>query len=203
MIINRIPNRSALATTVVMNLGVSLAYISCYAIVTYGISPIQSLIFPEISIYGSLVYLPSGIKLVAIMLFLDRALPALFVSEFFCNLVLWGAWDTSTTAIATLASIASYFGTVIVFRHLGVSVVLEDTLPKMPKTGHIIAVSITASAINGIMTSAVFDSLSIYIRGSVIAITYLIGDVLGTMIAMLILFSIFTKLNQQSGISGD
>jgi uncharacterized membrane protein len=186
-----------------MNLGVSLAYISCYAIVTYGISPIQSLIFPEISIYGSLVYLPSGIKLVAIMLFLDRALPALFVSEFFCNLVLWGAWDTSTTAIATLASIASYFGTVIVFRHLGVSVVLEDTLPKMPKTGHIIAVSITASAINGIMTSAVFDSLSIYIRGSVIAITYLIGDVLGTMIAMLILFSIFTKLNQQSGISGD
>lgn len=163
----------------------------------------QALIFPELDMYGSLIYLPSGVKLVAIMLFLGRSLPALFVSEFFCNQVLWNSWDTTTAGVAALASIASYYGTVIVFRNLGISVALEDSLPKMPKTGHIVAVCITASSINGIMTAAVFDSISLYIGSSKIAITYLIGDVLGATLLMLMLFKTFAKINQRAGISGN
>jgi hypothetical protein len=57
---SRTPNRPNVASHFIINLGIFSLYVLSYALVTYFLSPIQFEIFPEITAFGSLIFLPSG-----------------------------------------------------------------------------------------------------------------------------------------------
>lgn len=58
---------------------VVLGYVFCHGVTAFVVTPVQSSVFPEYTVFASLVYLPHGVRVLAIWAFGWRAIPALVV----------------------------------------------------------------------------------------------------------------------------
>ena len=56
-----------------------LAYILCHGVTTLVVSPLQSAILPDVTIFASLVYLPHGVRVLSTWAYGWKAIPALAV----------------------------------------------------------------------------------------------------------------------------
>ena len=188
---------SSLRTFLIANIGVFLLYCFSYWFVDAVISPIQKTILPGSVAFVSLVFLPSGVRIVAFILFGWRALLPILLGSLLCNQYFWGVQDTSLLWLLSASSTLVFYFAMKVSQWLGLSVFLEDTLPRLPPFRTIILVTVVASALNGIISSAIFATYVAYLNGGLVAMEYVLGDLLGTLCFMVILSALFNFMNKQ------
>ncbi|WP_050522342.1 hypothetical protein [Pseudorhodobacter wandonensis] len=71
---------------------VAAAYILAHGVTALVVTPVQSIFFPEYTVFASLIYLPHGVRVLATWAFGWRAIPALVLG------VTMSAWLFSPTA---------------------------------------------------------------------------------------------------------
>lgn len=188
-------NKSMVRNFLFINLGVSLALIASYAIVSFVFTPIQDLILPNWGQVVSLLFLPSGVRIVSVSVFGIPALIAILLSQIFCGFYFWGIHDLNLAATLSLASTGAVYVAFYTTNLLGIPVFLSDTLPRLPKTGHLILATVLASALNGILVSIFLQDFSSYKNGGLIALLYVVGDVMGALVFFAVVYFVFNKIN--------
>ena len=188
---------SSLKAFLIANVGIFLLYCFSYWGVDALIRPLQEALFPGSSTFVSLVFLPAGVRIVALILFGWRAIPPLLLGALLCNHQFWGVHDQKLLWLLSIASTLVCYLAMKISQWLGQSIFLEDTLPRLPPFRTIILVTVVASALNGIVSSAIFGSFDAYLNGGLLAMGYVLGDVLGTLCFMVILKRMFTFMNKQ------
>ena len=162
-----------------MNLAVIVAYILSYGVVTFVILPLQSVFLPELSRSVCLVFLPSGVKMFAILAFGEFILPALLISSLFCDHFFWGIDNINLLAAVTACGIGVYYLVIEISSKLGVDIYLPDDFSKIPNPRQILLLGMFASSLNGILSSAILADFTAYQDGGVVAMMYLLGDTVG------------------------
>lgn len=170
---------SAIPNGVLVNLGVAVAYVLSYALVTFAILPLQSMFLPEFSKSVCLVFLPSGVKMFAILAFGEVILPALLIASLFCDHFFWGIENLNLLTAVTACGIGVYYLVIEISSKLGVNIYLPDDFSKIPNPRQILLLGVFASSLNGILSSAILSDFTPYQNGGVIAMMYLVGDTLG------------------------
>jgi hypothetical protein len=188
---------SSLRTFLIATVGVFLLYCFSYWFVHAAISPAQEALLPGSVAFVSLAFLPSGVRIVSFMLFGWRAVPPILVGSLLCNHFFWAVQDVTLLLLLSTWSTLVFYLALQTSKLLGQSIFLADTLPRLPPFRTIILVTVVASALNGIISSAIFGSFDAYLNGGLLAIGYVLGDMLGTLCFMVILKSLFTFMNKQ------
>ena len=94
---------------VFVNLGVGLCYILVYASNTFIISPLQDAFVPDLSKSVSLLFVPSGLKLFAILAFGEAILPGLLLASLLCDYFFSGIQDIAKLAAVTAVGVGVYY----------------------------------------------------------------------------------------------
>lgn len=188
---------SSLRTFLIATIGVFLLYCFSYWFVDAVISPMQEAILPGSVAFVSLVFLPSGVRIVAFILFGWRALPPILFGSLLCNQYFWGVQDTNLLWLLSTASTLVFYFAMKISQWLGQSIFLEDTLPRLPPFRTIILVTVVASALNGIVSATIFGTFDAYLNGGMVAIGYVLGDLLGMLCFMVLLNGLFAFMNRQ------
>jgi biotin transporter BioY len=68
---------------------IALAYIVGYLVVDFIVAPVQYLYLSRDFTVGSLMFIPHGIRVLAVWLCGSRAILPLIIAELFCTVILW------------------------------------------------------------------------------------------------------------------
>lgn len=175
---------------------ITASYIICHGLTAWGITPVQALFLPEVTIFASLVYLPHGVRVLSVWLFGWKAVLPLAAGAFLSELMFTSANVRQLMQPVLLQSIAvGAFSGLITFevlRFAGQSLYAGQSRRIAWKW--LLAVGAIASVLNSIGQSAVFSGL-IFPGGqpSVMAV-YAAGDLIGLAVCMVALMLIFRWL---------
>ena len=100
---------------------IALAYIVGYLIVDYIVAPVQYLYSSRDFTVGSLLFVPHGIRVLAVWLCGSRAILPLIIAELFCTVLLWQPDVAISTSLGSsmVGGICVYL-TFEVFRLVGI-----------------------------------------------------------------------------------
>jgi len=161
---------------------VGLCYILVYASNTFIISPLQDAFVPDLSKSVSLLFVPCGLKLFAILAFGEAVLPGLLLASLLCDYFFWGIQDIDKLAAVTAVGVGVYYLVIELSAKLGVDIYMPDDFSKIPNPRQILLLGMFASSLNGILSSAILADLTPYQNGGVVAMLYLLGDTLGILV---------------------
>jgi hypothetical protein len=170
---------SPICESIFVNIGIALAYTISYALVTYAIRPIQHVILPGVMEDVSLIFIPSGVKILSIMAFGESALIGLLAASLLCDYYFWGIGDPWVLFAISSCSIGIYFFATEVSARLGLSIYFPNDVRRIPNPRHVLLVGIFASLMNGVVSSVILSDYSPYENGGVLAVLYLLGDTSG------------------------
>lgn len=173
---------SHLAQGFLVNVGVCISYIFSYGIVTFALNPLQQVLLPDQFQSVSLVFLPSGIKLFSIIAFGGFALPGLLIGSLFCDYFFWGIHNLNLLGAVTACGVGVYYLAVEISARLGVNIYFSDDYAEIPNPRQILLLGIFASALNGIVSSAILADFTPYRNGGLLAMMYLLGDTVGLIV---------------------
>lgn len=142
----------------------------------------------NVAALGSLVYLPHAGRVLPVIFFGWKAIPAVLTAEILEWEVLWQGEDFYRTTAATTISTISVLGTWGIFHLLGVDLNQSDVL-KATNWKHVFLFIFFASGVNGLGNGAWYT----FIYGQpdpLISLRFMVGDVVGATI-MLILLVLF------------
>lgn len=154
-------------------------YIASFAVVEYLFKPAQDMAL-ELTLVGSLLYLPHGVRVLATWLFHGKSILPLALAEIFCTLYLWSPdFELDYLILASLIGGASCFVAYELFRLAGID--LDFSPFTRPNWKALILVAALGSVISSyghaFAYAASFDPQLILVE----TLTFLVGDVLGTL----------------------
>lgn len=166
---------------------VSAAYIASYTLVGGFIAPLQTILLPEFTTSISLLFLPHGVRLLAVHYFGWKAIPLLIPSSYLMWYITVFGGGITIGPLQPLASLVACF-----VGYKLVALVVSGSQARFGKQEWklLIAVGVLSSFLNGIFNTMLQGSaqLSLDIFG------YMIGDILGQVALMLILIYILKFL---------
>jgi len=165
-----------------VNVGVCVAYVLSYAVVTFALNPFQHLFLGDYSHDVSLVFLPSGVKVFSILAFGGLALPGLLIGSLFCDYFFWGVHNLNLLGAVTACGVGVYYLVVEISARLGVNVYFPEDTTEIPNARQILLLGVFASALNGILSSAILADFSAYKNGGLLAVLYFLGDTAGLVV---------------------
>lgn len=170
--------------------GISMVIISCYLLsfilVNTVIFPTQNSVFPDVTQYAALVFLPHGVRVIATWLYREKAiLPLLIAHLVLYRIFYWHGADTVKNMVAVLAGSLCVFITMQLFRVSRIDNDLSNFTISHWRS--LVLLGFVSSIFNtaGNML-ALEDAMSSELHLEVIA-TFIIGDTLGTLACLLIL----------------
>lgn len=168
----------------------SAAYFVSFIVVTGFIAPLQSLLFPNLSLLASFMFLPHGVRVLAFYFWGWRAFLYLFPASFAMWALDYWVKGLEVHLFGVLWSmLAVYIGVLVVRVHLNEQ---EGSFSSFSWVHAIIAGAI-GSALNSLGLAA----LNAYALEPVLFMSYFIGDVAGQFSAMILMiygFKIFDAL---------
>jgi hypothetical protein len=173
------------------NLTILAVYILSYALVTFAILPLQSIFLPDLAKTVCLIFLPSGVKIVAIIALGEVVLPGLFLASLFCDYAFWGINDARLLIAISIFGVGLYYLVIEIAAKLGVNVYFPNNRNQIPNPKQILLLGILASALNGIFSSAILADFTPYQQGGAVAMLYLIGDTMGLLVFTFIAWVVF------------
>lgn len=170
-----------------VSVGIFCAYIASYAAVTFAILPVQNAFLPYLPKSVCLVFLPSGVKMLSIIVFGEAALPALLMASLFCDHVFWGIDDINLLGALTLCGVGVYYLVIQFSSRMGINVYVTKNVSEGLRYRQILLLGMLASSflgilaalINGSLPSTVLESFTPYQNGGVLALMYVVGDTIG------------------------
>ncbi len=170
-----------------------LAYVFCHGLTALVVSPVQSLVFPEITVFASLVYLPHGVRVLATWAYGWKAIPALIVGVSLSAWIFSPSADLNFLEPALLEGI--FVGAVSAFiafelvRFAGFNFYFGRS-KKLQWKG-MIAVGALSSVINSFGQTLVYAELIDLEKIVGVWVIYAIGDLIGLIVCMLVLMFVF------------
>lgn len=169
------------------------AFVFCYAVTASIFQSFPSLFSTELTAFASLMYLPHGVSVLAIMLFGWKAFPALIIGNLLGDLMFKPAAFVDDTTFMwvspmCIAILSSYLAFEI-FRHLGKNLYAREDVDLNWK--EIIAVGTTAAVINAISQNIVFDQILSVGHDKLVYWIYAIGNVWGLLVLLIGLMIVF------------
>lgn len=180
------------------------AYVLCHGLVALLVTPIQSIFFPELTLFASLVYLPHGVRVLATWAYGWRAIPPLVVGVGLSAYIFTPSEDLNMLEPALLEGIlvgaVSAFVAFELMRFFGRDCYFRGSR-KLNWKG-LIAVGALASAINSIGQTAVYSGLIglRHVPGALFV--YALGDLVGLIVCMVALMIIFRWFRILGGSEG-
>ncbi|MDU8913755.1 hypothetical protein [Aestuariicoccus sp. MJ-SS9] len=172
---------------------VALVYVLCHGLTALVVTPVQSMVLPEETVFASLIYLPHGVRVLATWAFGWRAIPSLVVGSSIAawlftptdelNLlepallesILVGAFSAfAAFELARLAGFDFYFGRARRLNWKGM-----------------IAIGAISSIINSVGQTFIYAGLIGLDQLVEVLLIYAVGDLVGLIVCMVALMFVF------------
>lgn len=179
-----------------------LAYVLCHGLTALVVTPVQSIVLPEETVFASLVYLPQGVRVLATWAFGWRAIPPLIVGSGIAAWLFTPAAELNFIEPALLESIligaTSAFLAFELSRLAGFNVYFGRTRQLNWKA--MIIVGAISSVINSAGQTLVFSGLIGIEQLIEVLLMYAVGDLVGLIVCMFGLMFVFrwTRLYKMS-----
>ncbi|KIC23320.1 MULTISPECIES: hypothetical protein [unclassified Leisingera] len=172
---------------------ITAAYVICHGLTAWVVTPVQGLFLPEVTVFASLVYLPHGVRVLAVWLLGWRAVLPLAAGAFLSELIFTDAGVRQVMESVLLQSIAvsavSAFAAFEIARMFGWN--LYAGQQRRIAWTSLLAVGALASLINSSGQSVVFSGLIFPGDQLPVMAVYAAGDLIGLAVCMLALTLIF------------
>lgn len=173
-----------------INLFVIISYLIAFWLTFNLVEPLQKHFLPADAHNGSLVFLPHGVRVIAIILFGLNALPGIFFSHLISGLLFLDLYSSSLSLVFTLSlfsTIALYLGSLLVFDKKQLYGIKINNI----NLKNILAVSIIASAFNSLFNIMVYYFFNVIktfnINDNII---FFVGDIFGALLLFYMLNTI-------------
>ena len=184
--------RSAIEFTRVSEFAVIfVAYFVGYLFVDYIVAPFQYSFLSRDVTVGSLLFIPHGIRVLAVWLCGSRAILPLIISEFLCTIYLWqpDVALTSSLGSSMVGGMCVYL-TFELFRLAGIEMHPDGKDSALTNWRSLIMLASIASVFNSVGKQIFFGSLVPLTDQILILAIFWIGDTLGTFACLLLLIGI-------------
>ncbi|NVK15869.1 MAG: hypothetical protein HWE35_16980 [Rhodobacteraceae bacterium] len=175
---------------------ITAAYIICHGLTAWVVTPVQGIFLPEITVFASLVYLPHGVRILAVWLLGWRAVLPLVAGAFLSELIFTEAGVRQVMEPVLLQSIA--VGAVSAYAAFEIAGLFGRNLyagqSRRISWNSLLAVGALASLVNSAGQSVVFSGLIFPGDQLPVMAVYAAGDLLGLAVCMLALTLIFRWL---------
>lgn len=169
------------------------AYVLCHGLTALVVTPVQSIVLPEITVFASLVYLPHGVRVLATWILGWKAVPALVAGV---SISAW-IWSPSedlnflepALAGGILVGSASAFVAFEIARLVGINVYLGGS--RRLKWKGLIAVGALSSVVNSFGQTLVYSGIIDLEKVIGVWAVYAIGDLIGLIVCMVFLMFVF------------
>jgi len=183
-----------MATTPLVNFAIIvLSFVGGFGLTDQFISPIQNIFLPDVTDYASLVFLPHGVRVLAVLFFGWRAILPLFAGHLISDYLFQGTEavdiEMSWLIAAYLIGSMSAFLAFEIFRLSGNDLYVTDKL--MPNWKQVILVGALASIINSIGQVFIYSSSMDASTYALVSMMYAAGDLVGLVVSMIGLMFIF------------
>ncbi|MGY8790717.1 MAG: hypothetical protein ACKVKR_10650 [Pseudomonadales bacterium] len=170
---------------------IALAYIVGYLLVDYIVAPIQYLYLSRDFTVGSLLFVPHGIRVLAVWLCGSRAILPLIIAELLCTVLLWQPDVAISTSLGSsmVGGICVYL-TFELFRLAGIEMQPDGKDSALTNWKSLILLASIASVFNSVGKQIFFESLAPLTDEILILAMFWVGDTLGTFACLLLLISI-------------
>jgi hypothetical protein len=170
---------------------ISLAYIVGYLVVDFIVAPVQYLYLSRDFTVGSLMFIPHGIRVLAVWLCGSRAILPLIISELLCTVLLWQPDVAISTSLGSsmVGGLCVYL-TFEVFRLAGIEMRPDGKDSALTNWRSLILLASIASVFNSVGKQIFFGSLAPLGDDILIIGIFWIGDTIGTFACLLFLMGI-------------
>ena len=168
-----------------------LAYIVGYLVVDFIVAPVQYLYLSRDFTVGSLLFIPHGIRVLAVWLCGSRAILPLIIAELLCTVLLWQPDVAISTSLgsAMVGGLCVYL-TFEVFRLAGIEMRPDGKDSALTNWRSLILLASIASVFNSVGKQIFFGSLVPLADEILILGIFWIGDTIGTFACLLLLIGI-------------
>ena len=170
---------------------IALAYTVGYLLVDYIVAPVQYLYLSRDFTVGSLLFIPHGIRVLAVWLCGSRAILPLIIAELLCTVLLWQPDVAISTSLgsAMVGGLCVYL-TFEVFRLAGIEMRPDGKDSALTNWKSLILLASIASVFNSVGKQIFFGGLAPLADEVLILAMFWIGDTLGTFACLLLLIGI-------------
>ena len=170
---------------------IALAYIVGYLVVDFIVAPVQYLYLSRDFTVGSLMFIPHGIRVLAVWLCGSRAILPLIISELLCTLLFWQPDVAISTSLGSsmVGGLCVYL-TFEVFRLAGIEMRPDGKDSALTNWRSLILLASIASVFNSAGKQIFFGSLVPLADEILILGIFWIGDTIGTFACLLLLIGI-------------
>ena len=170
---------------------IALAYTVGYLLVDYIVAPVQYLYLSRDFTVGSLLFIPHGIRVLAVWLCGSRAILPLIISELLCTVLLWQPDVAISTSLGSsmVGGLCVYL-TFEVFRLAGIEMRPDGKDSALTNWRSLILLASIASVFNSVGKQIFFGSLAPLGDEILIMGIFWIGDTIGTFACLLLLIGI-------------
>ena len=170
---------------------IALAYIVGYLVVDFIVAPVQYLYLSRDFTVGSLLFIPHGIRVLAVWLCGSRAILPLIIAELFCTVILWQPDVAISTSLGSsmVGGLCVYL-TFEVFRLAGIEMRPDGKDSALTNWRSLILLASIASVFNSVGKQIFFGSLVPLADEILILGIFWVGDTLGTFACLILLIGI-------------
>jgi hypothetical protein len=170
---------------------IALAYIVGYLVVDFIVAPVQYLYLSRDFTVGSLMFIPHGIRVLAVWLCGSRAILPLIIAELFCTVILWQPDVAISTSLGSsmVGGLCVYL-TFEVFRLAGIEMRPDGKDSALTNWRSLILLASIASVFNSVGKQIFFGSLVPLADEILILGIFWVGDTLGTFACLILLIGI-------------
>ena len=129
-----------------------------HAVVKFVFSPVQALILPDLLDVESLLFLPHGLEVLAVVVLSGKALPGLFAGSVLSSYFIW---DITDLRLLVPWAIVESTTTWVVFEFLTalrINVFYETVKDGLPRLQNILLGGLLSSVAHGFLISALFEA---------------------------------------------
>jgi hypothetical protein len=170
---------------------IALAYIVGYLVVDFIVAPVQYLYLSRDFTVGSLMFIPHGIRVLAVWLCGSRAILPLIISELLCTVLLWQPDVAISTSLGSsmVGGLCVYL-TFEVFRLAGIEMRPDGKDSALTNWRSLILLASIASVFNSVGKQIFFGSLAPLADEILILGIFWLGDTIGMFACLLLLIGI-------------
>ena len=168
-----------------------IAFVLAFALVDFVVAPIQHQFVSSSVMAGSLLFIPHGIRVLAVWLCGVRAILPLIAAELFSGIFLWQArrWLGCLFGSSMVGGLCVYL-TFEVFRLAGIEMRPDGKDSALTNWKSLILLASIASVFNSIGKQIFFGSLAPLTDEIISIAMFWVGDTLGTFACLLLLIGI-------------
>ena len=163
---------------------------------THVLWPVEALLLGPLTIYASILFIPHAVRVLASWLLGPKALFALIPVELIVTLLIFNPLDTKISIITVLSPILAASTAVIAFEFMKfMKINVYPAFNTKPNWRTVVFAGILASLINSISGTLLKTASVPADETMTIIIRYLIGDISGLLLGMLIVMLLLKKVS--------